>query len=329
MTKNAAACIQSPRFLECCQTSLHSFLSLPRLAVYSEVQIFQAVIKWAEFKNDGEKLNPDISDSLLGPCMNTIRFLALSPSEFSSNVVNSGLLSNEDCLKILVYLNGARNVLELPVGICQISDPRLKVAPQMAQASNEIPIQPLMKFEMPGIEEVNEEEWGSDPFKPQAEAMPFKKNMICYRGAHPGLKFVSELQSPASFDMVFSINRDIFLAGITFTTQCNDDADFYDHYTESVHVIVRKVGEKQNVAYQSFSGVVKYDSVVDVMFKNPGKLQGGENYTINFILKSLGNYRCPARSCAVFCSDFIAEFSSYESSPYSGIIQSLILKEKL
>lgn len=80
-------------------------LKLPQLAVNSELQVLLAVERWAKFQNQGRPLGPFISLKLLGPCLQHVRFLALTPTQFSEHVAKSGLLSIEDCLVVLVNLN--------------------------------------------------------------------------------------------------------------------------------------------------------------------------------------------------------------------------------
>jgi hypothetical protein len=103
-------------------------LKLPQLGATGELQVFQAVEFWARFQNQGRPLDPFISQKLLGPCMQHIRFLALTPSQFSEHVAKSGLLSIEDCLAVLVNLNSPGQ-MPMPEHLCRENGKRCDSAP--------------------------------------------------------------------------------------------------------------------------------------------------------------------------------------------------------
>jgi len=103
-------------------------LKLPQLGATSELQVLKAAVHWAKFQNQGRPLDPLISQKLLGPCMQHIRFLALSPSQFSEHVTSSGLLSIEDCLAVLVNLNSPGQ-MPMPEHLCREDGKRCDSVP--------------------------------------------------------------------------------------------------------------------------------------------------------------------------------------------------------
>ncbi|XP_059480303.1 BTB/POZ domain-containing protein 6-like isoform X2 [Neocloeon triangulifer] len=122
LAQETKACLQIPKFLSCSQSTLQILLSLQQLDV-TELELIQAVIRWTQHNNKGRPLEPKSSKELLGLCLNHLRFLCLTPAEFSRHVAQSGLISKEDALMVLINLNTGDEAV-LPPYVCKIRTPR-------------------------------------------------------------------------------------------------------------------------------------------------------------------------------------------------------------
>lgn len=279
----------------------------------SELQLVQAAISWAKVQNRGVELDPQTSKKLLGPCLQQLRMLTLTPSEFSMHVANSGLFSCDDTLKILINLT-APGAMEMPEGVSTVITQR-KVFGVAAPAGLEKNAAAEMKLtEQPLSEDV----------KIKKEA-----NIICFRGTHPGLEDqIKEIQSPTKFDVVeFKVNKDMFLSGIRIAAQINKN-DESESYRETVHVAVRQVDDKKMVAFHTHIAPVSYGpGFFDIKFSKPGALLAGKLYALDLNFKSRGVYLCKPRSHIVSFKEYEFNFSAeIDRFPFSGILQSLLLE---
>jgi len=109
--------------VDCSQSSLLVVLKMQQLSLSSELEVVEAVLRWLQPRLGNPPFDPKRARDLLGPCLEQIRFLALSPSQFSQHVTNSGLLSTEDCLSVLVNITAAGQ-MPLPDFVCKSSNQR-------------------------------------------------------------------------------------------------------------------------------------------------------------------------------------------------------------
>jgi hypothetical protein len=142
---------------------------------------------------------------------------------------------------------------------------------------------------------------------------------------HPHMGTVSEIEAPSKFDIEFSVNKNIYLRGLRFAAQIDKNNDPDDHYNETMHINIKKKGEKSCLASYTYGAQVKYGSVLDIIFKKPGQLESDQVYTVNFNIKSSGTYNCLMRGSTIYFEDLIAKFSS--DCPHSGLLHSLILED--
>jgi BTB And C-terminal Kelch len=303
--------IQSSKFLSCCQSSLLRLLSLERLTIDSELQLVQATINWAKMQNQGVELDPQSSKKLLGPCLEKLRMLALTPTEFSVHVANSGLFSSEDTLKILIHLTAPNCAMEVPEGICTNTNQRKAFGAAGV---------PAAKLEMV-----------TNQAAELKLVQPIKREpIICFRGSHPGLEHLNkEMKSPTKFEVVeFKVNKNLFLTGVRIAAQLNIK-DTGESYNEYIHVAVREAKDtKKMVAFHTHIAPVTYGpGFFDVKFSKPGALVAGELYLLDVNIKSHGVYLCKQRGHIVFFEDFEFNFSAEsERFPFSGFLQSLLVE---
>ncbi|XP_059468351.1 kelch-like protein 41 [Neocloeon triangulifer] len=134
--QNTSRCVKSRQFVNCNQSSLAELLSMTHLNIENELELVRAVLKWADVKNNGQPLNPSISQRLLGQCLPHLRFLALSATDFSNFVAKSGLLTSEESLAILVNLT-CPGQMSIPDTVCRNSAARGKPGSPVPVESDE------------------------------------------------------------------------------------------------------------------------------------------------------------------------------------------------
>ncbi|XP_065336047.1 kelch-like ECH-associated protein 1 isoform X2 [Cloeon dipterum] len=172
LTEQTTACLESDNFLSCSNTSLQHLLSKEVLSVESELPLVFAVQRWAQRCNSGVTLTPDKSKELLGACLSSVRFLSLTPTEFSEHVAKSGLLTDSDTL--LTLLSISTNDANIPGWMCPLKSKRAQPAaapkqqPLMPQAgpSSPVPKQPFKKQPQPGFNKNNPK---NKNFRPQQQ----------------------------------------------------------------------------------------------------------------------------------------------------------------
>jgi len=114
--------------LTCSQSSLLYVLTKERLNLTSELQLVFAVIRWCQRQSSGVVLDSTRAKQLLGPCLQHLRFLSLTTVEFSANVASSGLLSQEECLSVLINISSPGQI-PLAKTICGIKECRTSSTP--------------------------------------------------------------------------------------------------------------------------------------------------------------------------------------------------------
>jgi hypothetical protein len=140
LENNTEACIESDDFLTCLRSSLLHLLSKDKLNIKSELQLIMAAIRWCQRQSSGMVLDHERAQMLLGPCLQELRFLALSPGDFSAHVANSGLLSKDDVLAVLINISSPGQS-PLPECVSPNREPR-KIPPHLAGGSGPAEGQP-------------------------------------------------------------------------------------------------------------------------------------------------------------------------------------------
>ena len=321
--KYTLECIRSEKFLSCSQSSVLRLLSMDDLTVDSELQLVRAAIKWAKVQNCGAELDPQISKKLLGPCLEQLRILNLTPAEFSKYVANSGLFSSEDTLKILIYLTAPNCAMEVPQGINTNTNPR-KALITAAEAAS--------VAEMENHGETAElkligQSVSVDNRGPQVKIKCIRRS--CTDTETPD----TQLIVPCKFEVdEFKVNKDMFLTGIRVVSKArrkNRAQNYPDLYKETIHVTVRPVHDKKSlVAFRAHIAYENYEAgFYDVIFPKPGALMAGILYVLDVEIISHGIYSFKTKSNLVRFQDYEFTFSGDSNRfPYSGILKGLLLE---
>jgi BTB And C-terminal Kelch len=289
--------LRSPNFLLITAATLLELLKMNLLNVDSELEIVAAVLRWIYHREPG-KLEPMRAQTLLGPCLQHIRFLALPATDFSMHVTKSGLLRNDECLALLVNL-ASPGEMPIPNGICTVRSPRQKPShAMMAEKTPELKKPQEIKGKSPIKSEKNMQEKDKSPVKkptPELMKSPMKKpsKEIVLRRAQNNSK-IHKLITPLDHLIPFKVDKPVWLTGLIFNTRTNNtDKQNLKTYSESIHICVNR--EKNKVAYQSFHGIVPYgpNESFQVNFKTPGKLLPNMWHELKLIYPSEGYYRNP------------------------------------
>jgi BTB And C-terminal Kelch len=287
-------CIRSDKFLSCSQSSLLRLLLKEKMTIDSELQLVQAAMNWAKVQNCGAELDPQSSKKLLGPCLEQLRMLALTPTEFSKYVASSGLFSSEDTLKILINLT-TPGAMEMPEGLSTNTTQR-------------------------------------EGFGTKAVVSVSDHEIFCVRGIPNGSqKVCTVVKSPRKFQALeFKVNQSLFLTGLRLGAQTAKNKMHFKSYRENIYVSVYKADDwKKRVARQSYNAPVDYSQgFFDVMFSFPAYLMAENVYVLCINLKSRGTYLCKPRSKLVRFHDYKFTFTAASKEfPWSGIVHGLILEQ--
>ncbi|CAB4008512.1 BTB POZ domain-containing 6-B-like [Paramuricea clavata] len=104
---NTKQVVASEHFNNISQKTLASLLKLDCLDI-SEVELFQAVLKWSDFQCSKKDMDATRENrrSLIGDAIYDLRFLAMNEKEFAKNVATSELLTSEEIVPIYNKFNG-------------------------------------------------------------------------------------------------------------------------------------------------------------------------------------------------------------------------------
>lgn len=99
--QNTEDCLQSRHFLALPEAEVKRIIQDDELDI-DESEILQALFRWgrAEAKRRGKPFTPPNVQECIKPLLPFLRFSAMSPQEFTTQVVSPGLLTPEECCKI-------------------------------------------------------------------------------------------------------------------------------------------------------------------------------------------------------------------------------------
>jgi hypothetical protein len=243
---------------------------MQHLNVDSELEIVKAVLRWIHHR-EPDKLEPSRAQQLLGLCLQHIRFLALSATEFSMHVTKSGLLGTDECLALLVNLTSG--VMPIPEGLCTINTQREKYVEDEEKCPEKSPgVFPKAQI-----------------FYHQAIKASEK---VLFRAQNKTKSII--VHTPCDHNVMFQVHQPVMLKGLVFRTQINFTSSSSVSYRENIFISVYQ-GE-QKIAYQAFQGVVPYgpDETFQVKFTDygkTGKLMPGIWYELRVIYMATGEYR--------------------------------------
>jgi hypothetical protein len=118
LQRKTSKLLEHRSFEKASQDALVLMLEQDELNVNSELELYEACLRWARFeamRKELDKEDPEILKKMLGPALNLIRFLAISPKEMA--ILGDEILSEDD------YDNLNNNIII--EGYCTIDEPRI------------------------------------------------------------------------------------------------------------------------------------------------------------------------------------------------------------
>jgi len=109
--------------------TLLTILDQDKLQISSEIELFNAVERWAKSecsRKSLESTNGKVLRSVIGNAFSKLRFLSLTPKEFADGPGMSLMLSQDEAFAILMNILCSHNKTSMPEGFCTISNCRAK-----------------------------------------------------------------------------------------------------------------------------------------------------------------------------------------------------------
>ena len=115
MKDDAAAVLASDEFLSLSTKALEEVLSL-ELRITTELEVFQAALKWAEGKCAKFKRSPEGPNlrEVMGNSLFLIRFPTMTADEFTDSVVPKDILTTSEKSDVLQFITSRSNRLNKP-----------------------------------------------------------------------------------------------------------------------------------------------------------------------------------------------------------------------
>ncbi|XP_008207310.1 uncharacterized protein LOC100123767 [Nasonia vitripennis] len=116
------------------QATVMTILDQDELQVSSEIELFNALEKWAKAECNRKSLDasdPKSLKTVIGNALTKIRFLTLSPQEFAEGPGKSPLLSQEEAFALLMNISSRNSESALPEGFTTNSQIRTNVFSQV------------------------------------------------------------------------------------------------------------------------------------------------------------------------------------------------------
>ncbi|XP_065346356.1 uncharacterized protein LOC135943640 [Cloeon dipterum] len=313
LSMSVTGCLDSPNFLDCGLKVLEFIVGQEELPV-AEVNLIESVIRWAKHKEP--ELTPEKSKDLLGPCLGKLRFLCLTPAEFSEVVAPSGLLPQDDCLSILVNIISGNKAMPLPDHICKLDTPRIKLQDEPLEPNSPTPSSEE-QLENPTFPAKVEPSAAPVETYPTSEASSTSEEIDCLlvrRPADPKFQLTMfSLEAPGEIGVNIEVSKSAILTGVRITSQVTPVGCEPGNYQEDMYVSVMAIsnGKQSQCAFQSYglkaqNGQNKY---FDVMFKHPCMLQEKKVYLLKVVLRKPGMYMFNKRLKSVSVDGYQVKFS--------------------
>ncbi|XP_071119215.1 BTB/POZ domain-containing protein 6-like [Haliotis cracherodii] len=105
VVKNGDVTVRSPGFTGLCASCFHKVVSAEKFITADDTG-FNAVLSWteAECKRQGREITPENKRLVLGDTVYELGFTSMDMKLFAKTVVPSGIISGDECTKLLCYL---------------------------------------------------------------------------------------------------------------------------------------------------------------------------------------------------------------------------------
>ncbi|GLG95093.1 BTB/POZ domain-containing protein 6-A [Gryllus bimaculatus] len=252
------AVLQEPSFEDVELPTLVTILELDELSIASELDLFNAVQRWAIRECTRKGLSPDDNKSLrsvLGAALGKIRFLTLTPAQFAEGPALSPLLTQDESFAVLMNISSSTpDKLPMPEGFSTCTLLRKKPAPEIPTENSVIPVQ-------------------SGIF-PSGEVVQEGHKYYCLRNiiSQPHIFNTSILDCSVSF----TVSRNICILGVQVPTQvlgengetpsCNlIRPGQTESYSELIYSHLLD-SDGSRLTYTHLTSRVNYGSLVEIVF---------------------------------------------------------------
>ncbi|XP_075212363.1 BTB/POZ domain-containing protein 6-B-like [Lycorma delicatula] len=282
--------LEDPKFTEVELTTLLAILDQDKLNIDSEMQLFNAVHKWAVAECKRKEMPADNSDSLRSialPAVQKLRFLTMKPSEFSTIPAKSQLLQQSEAFAILMNLCSDKENFPMPVSFSTSITPRYKVM-------NEI-----VNFQPNYCERTILQQTAIHNFGNSESSLSFKVNrdvLILGIQVHSQVLAQSHSQNMFTSYKDLALNHPNGLLNCTFqghgeenNTGNHKDPSQNTTYRESLYA--QLLGDDNScITFCHFQKSVHWNKILDVHFNVPYKVINNKTYKVNVILRKSGWY---------------------------------------
>ena len=146
MGKETNKVINEPSWGDVELDTIIKILDLDELHITSELELFNALARWAKYECNRQSL--DTSDqksikSVIGNALTKIRFLTLTPQEFAEGPAKSLLLTQEEAFALLMNISSPNCEQSMPEGFCTETKSRANV---FMQVFNDFSVSPVSSF---------------------------------------------------------------------------------------------------------------------------------------------------------------------------------------
>ncbi|KOC67580.1 BTB/POZ domain-containing protein 6-A [Habropoda laboriosa] len=341
--------LKEPNWEEIEFGTLLTVLEQENLQINSEMELFNAVERWAKAEctrksldsNDGKSLK-----SVIGNALSKIRFLSLNPQEFAEGTGMSPLLTQDETFAILMNILCTGNTTPMPEGFStnlqgranlhldifgkyRSARPRSNCSYiQYVGSSNTLRNTPPIIIE--------------NGVRKDAENLSVNNSspVIVEGGVRDGPKYYCQrvVLHPShcvntnvlDCSVTFSVDKNICVLGVQIPTQilrpfafqARDDLISYNEILYA-HLLD---SDNTRLTYTHFTTKADFNSLVEITFNRPVYIQRNKVYRVGVVFNKLGWYPMGVCTENVLCNSVFFTFGVGNSSDdvRNGLIRSIV-----
>ncbi|XP_067002470.1 BTB/POZ domain-containing protein 6-B [Anabrus simplex] len=296
-------------------STLVTMLELDELSVSSELELYEAVQRWAVRECTRKGLSPEEGKSLrsvLGHAIGKIRFLTLTPTQFAEGPALSRLLTQDESFAILMNISSSTpGKLPMPEGFTTSTVARKRPVHLPSRQDG------VSDAESSVISSV-----GGDVIR---EGHKY----YCLRNIVQEPHFLNT--SILDCSVAFTVDRNICVLGVQVPTQVHAGNTDYPHqplvdsYTELLYAHLLD-SDGSRLTYTHFTSRVSYGALMEIGFNRPVYIQRNKMYRVGVVLNKGGWY--PMGTCIqrMTCDAVVFTFrvGARCDSVRDGLIRSIV-----
>lgn len=312
------AVLTDPSFEDIDLATLLLILEKETLNISSERDLFNAVLRWAKKECNRKGLAEDGTSlrSVIGPALEKIHFLTLTPLQFAEGPALAPLLTQDEKYSVLMNISAPGSHFPMPAGFSKVVEPRQRFRIQSA------------------IENLSS--GNGDTFR---EGHKY----YCIRSVTPQAPCLNT--SVLDCYLNFTVDRNICVLGIQVPTQVQSDApdtrafrDFGNSpmsslptsqngnsYTELLYAHLLD-SDGSRLTYTHYTSRVWYGQLVEINFNRPVYIQRNKVYKIVVVLNKQGWYPLGAATQRMGCDavHFTFGVGNNSESARESVVRSVV-----